>query len=123
MQLGMRRIIPRPLTILFLYLVFGELRKILIFGDKGYRIYSKTIDSFFKPEFHHVIDLLSHLRVFPVKIWLLDGKNVQVKRICFPIVLPSTSLLVEETWAMRRSSFFCRPPMIVVAIWIIPAAS
>ena len=69
---GMRSIISRPFSVLFLDRIFSKLGKAHVFGNKRDRIHPESIHALIKPKSNHVIDLLSHLCIFPIEIRLLD---------------------------------------------------
>ena len=41
-------------------------------------IHAETTDSLINPEIHHVIDFLAQLWIFPVEVWLLLTKEMQI---------------------------------------------
>jgi hypothetical protein len=51
----------------------------------------ETVNTFFKPKPNNIVDSFSHLGIFPVEVWLLWGKQVEVVLLTFFHPDPSTS--------------------------------
>jgi hypothetical protein len=60
------------------FITLGEGRKAGVFTHKLKSIHPETIDPFIDPELHDIIYFFTKSRVFPVQVWLLDGKEMQV---------------------------------------------
>ncbi|CSC67733.1 Uncharacterised protein [Vibrio cholerae] len=52
--------------------------KILLLGNEVNHVKSETIDTFFSPKSDDVFYFFSNLRIFPVQIGLLFGKQMQI---------------------------------------------
>ena len=65
-----------------------SVRKCLILGDHTDHVHTETIDSFFTPEVHHIINFPANLVVLPVQIRLLLGKQVKIIHICLCVIFP-----------------------------------
>ena len=112
----MRTVSIRGEKIRIFFLIYRRKRR--IFSYQRNRIHAKTINSFIKPETHHIINGLPYFRILPIQIGLFPGKIMQIPRSGMRIILPGTFFKI--TGAVLWMFFFYRPPMIIFIIRIFP---
>ena len=83
----------------------------------------KTIHTFLKPPIHHRIYFFTQHWVFPIKIWLLVTKIMQVITVGKCIIPPTTSIYFKRAWPKCRLASFSRPPVKIVSVFIGAAAT
>ena len=94
-------------------------RKSFRLGDQADHIHTETINAFFAPPVHHVKYRITHLRIIPVEIRLLLGKQMQIIHICLRIILPRRTAEDGSPVIRLTSVLFARTPYIEIAIWIV----
>ena len=95
-----------------------SLREGLILGNHADYVHAEAIDSLVAPEFHHIIDFLADLFIFPVQIRLFFGKKMEIIHLCLIIIFPCRT---SENTApvVRLFSVYRIFPDVVVAVWIV----
>ena len=95
-----------------------SVRKSLIFGNHTDNIHSEAIDSFFTPEFHHVINFLAYFFIFPIEIRLFFWKQMQIIHLSLRIIFPCRTAKCSAP-VIRFFSVYRIFPDIIITIWII----
>jgi hypothetical protein len=94
-----------------------------VLGDEGDDVHAEAVHAFVEPEPHDVIDLPPNARIFPLEVGLFAAEVMQVVCARRRIVAPGAPLFVEEAPALGRRASLRRPPVVVVAVGIGPAAA
>ena len=92
--------------------------KSLIFGNHTDNIHTETINSFFTPEFHHVINFLAYFFIFPIEIRLFFWKQMQIIHLSLRIIFPCRTTKYSAP-VIRLFSVYRIFPDIIITIWII----
>ena len=95
-----------------------SIRKSLIFGNHTDNIHTETINSFFTPEFHHIVNFLAYFFIFPIEIRLFFWKQMQIIHLCLRIIFPCRTAECSSP-VIRFFSVYRVFPDIIITIWII----
>src|SRR5688500_15598751 len=68
-----------------------QIRQPFFFLNMRNGIHPKSVYAFIEPPIDHVINGVSYLLIFPVQVWLLFIKKVEIILACLLIILPSRS--------------------------------
>ena len=89
-------------------------REVLLFRNQVDDIETEPFDAFLAPEAHHLIDVLAHLRIFPIQIGLRDVEQVKIILAALLVILPGVA--PELRLPVRRLV----APDVVVAVALVP---
>ena len=95
-----------------------SIREGLVLGNHADHVHAEAVDSFVAPEFHHVINFLTDLFVFPVQIRLFFGKKVKIIHLGLRIVFPCGTGEAASP-VVRLFSVYRIFPDVVVPVWIV----
>src|SRR6476620_243915 len=101
-----------------LFKSFGKCWESGVLGSKLESIQAETINPFVRPKLHDIIHLAAQFRIFPVEVWLLPGKIMQVIGVGQRIIHPGIIIDIEQAIPVGWLSVFGIPPMVIIAVWI-----
>ena len=95
-----------------------SIRESLVFGDHTDNIHTETVDSFFTPECHHIINFLAYFLVFPVEIRLFLWEQMQVIHLGLRIIFPcrTAKCTAPVVWFFSIDRIF---PDIIITVRIV----
>ena len=88
-------------------------------GNQTDHIHSETINAFFAPPVQHVKYRITYLRIVPIKIRLLLGKQMQIIHICLRIIFPRRTTEYGSPVIRLTSVLFALAPYIEITVWIV----